>query len=107
MFFSRKQNLRHPGSRHAPPEFRWIEISMDVTRWVITGTLGTMAVGIWAGAMRLNDLHYTVKQSEKQMQESNAVNAKQDQEINDLKRLVAEHRVYLEQILEAVRNKQS
>jgi hypothetical protein len=93
-----------PSRRNVPPEFEWVQIQMDITRWAITGVLGVIALGVWTGGMRLNDLGYSMTQAKQQDIEHNLVNQRQDKEIGEIKTAVTEHRVYLEQILAAVRS---
>ena len=92
-----------PSRRNVPPEFEWVQVQMDITRWAITGVLGVIALGVWTGGMRLNDLGYSMAEAQKKDVKHDIANERQDKEIAEIKTSVTEHRVYLEQILQAVR----
>jgi hypothetical protein len=89
--------------RKAPPEFEWVAVQMDITRWVITGGLSLIALGVWTGGLRLYDLTHKADQAKLQAIENKAINDRQDAEIDSLKETLTKHQVYLEQILSAVR----
>lgn len=92
-----------PSRRRVPPEFEWVQVQMDITRWAITGVLGVIALGVWTGGMRLNDLGYSMAEAKQKDIKHDLTNDQQDKEIAEIKTAVTEHRVYLEQILAAVR----
>lgn len=99
-FFSRDGRYR---GRKAPPEFEWVVVQMDVTRWVLTGLLGAIALGVWNGGTQIYDLTHQADAAQRQAVENKAINDRQDKEIGSLKETLTKHQVYLEQILTAVR----
>jgi len=102
-FFATRRPL--PSRRNVPPEFEWVQVQMDVTRWAITGVLGIIALGVWSGAMRLNDLGYSMEAAQAADIKHEQTNARQDEDIKKLETSITEHGVYLKQILEEVRKK--
>jgi hypothetical protein len=100
--FLNQREARYRG-RKAPPEFEWISVQMDITRWAITGALGVIALGVWTGGVRIFDLTNKADLAKQQAIENKAINERQDAEIDSLKETLTKHQVYLEQILTAVR----
>lgn len=97
-----QRDARYRG-RKAPPEFEWVTVQMDVTRWLLTALLGAIGLGIWTAAIRIYDLGYKADEAKKVAAQNEAINKKQDQEIKELSTTLTKHQIYLEQILSAVR----
>jgi hypothetical protein len=89
--------------REAPPEFQWVTIQMEVTRWAITAALSASAIGIWAGVLNINDLTNAVKALSVNDVKQDRVNERQDRDINEIKNGMTRHGTLLEQILATVR----
>lgn len=89
--------------RKTPPEFEWVTIQMEVTRWVIVAALSLIGTGVWAGAINLITVVNKVQQIDKTVAQQGAIDSRQDSEIAGLKNVLSRHEAYLEQILQAVR----
>ena len=107
--FSR-QKTRNRGRNDVPPEFQWAALRMELTTWLVTGSISILAIGVWNGVYRIGELIHTVSEiveSDARQHETNlkqqAANAAQDKQIRSIELTLAKHQGYLEQILDGVR----
>lgn len=101
LFFRQKAPTRRRAD--TPPKFQWVAVRMELTTWLITGTLSVAALGIWNGAYKIGELAHTVSELVESDARQAATNKAQDGQIRAIEMILSKHQGYLERILEAVR----
>jgi hypothetical protein len=103
------QKTRNRGRNDVPPEFQWAALRMELTTWLVTGSISVLAIGVWNGVYRMGELIHTVSEiveSDVRQEDTNikqqATNEAQDKQIRSIEVTLARHQGYLERILSAV-----